>query len=194
MLNLAIVIFLKKQQKDRIQRIFQITDKLAQIGHKVDPEKIIKDSGAGSVGRPHVAKELVNLGITKTIQEGFTRFLHDDGPAFIPSGHLGLSKGLSVARDGNTFASLAHPHTLGNKAENIISKCLQQGLEGIEAFYGSYRKKDRRRWLTMAKKLRLIPTGGSDFHGEYTPQINHLGINLPRKYATTLCNRLEIKL
>ena len=56
----------------------------------------------------------------------------------------------------------------------MVSKWVEQGLDGIECYYSMHDKRLTDLCLTICKKYDLVPTGGSDYHGSAKPHI-HLG-------------------
>jgi predicted metal-dependent phosphoesterase TrpH len=68
----------------------------------------------------------------------------------------------------------------------LFTEFRAQGLEGIEAFYGGTSMVRAEPWLRLARELDLIPTGGSDFHGEALTDVKRPGIELPLAYSPRL--------
>ena len=80
---------LKKIRDDRVNRVHKIVEKLKKLGVNIDADEILKLADLGSVGRPHVARVLLQKGIVKSIQEAFNRYLDFNAPAYVP--HFRLS-------------------------------------------------------------------------------------------------------
>ncbi|MCA9705951.1 MAG: PHP domain-containing protein [Myxococcales bacterium] len=163
--------------EDRRDRIRRICAKLAGLGVALDPEPILVRAEGRVAGRPDVARALVAAGICTSPREAFDRFLKDGGPADAPIERLGVAEGLALARHAGGRVSLAHPHTLGHPAlvGELFSRFQAAGLEGIEAFYGRYGRVETDAWLRLAERRGLVPTGGSDFHGDLIPEVARLG-------------------
>ncbi len=97
--------------------------------------------------------------------------------------------------------ALAHPHFYDQYDQlgpRLARRHRDDGLTGIEAFYGTYDMAQRRRWIALADELGLVCTGGSDWHGperdgaamnstSHTP----LGVDIPRRRADALLRWLE---
>lgn len=169
----------------RRERARRIGDRLAALGVPVDVEALLA-SVRGTVGRPHLARALVAAGWAASLGEAFDRYLGDGGPADEPARHLPLSEGLALARAAGGVASLAHPHTLGDAAGDLVRRFAGAGLGGVEAYYGSYGQRERRRWLALADRHGLVATGGSDFHGGQPPSAPLFGVDLPAERAQRL--------
>ena len=174
--------------EDRRDRIHRICARLAAVGVTLDPSLILAGAHGRTPGRPDVAKALVAAKVCTSPREAFDRFLKDGGPADAPIERLGVDDALVLARDAGAKVSLAHPHTLGHPSlvRDLYVRFRDAGLEGIEAFYGRYARVESQAWLRLAREFALVATGGSDFHGDLTPDVSAPGIDLPRPHAERL--------
>lgn len=179
---------------DRRDRIHRICARLAAVGVELDPTRILAGAHGRTPGRPDVARALVAAKVCTSTREAFDRFLKDGGPADAPIERLGVEDALVLARGAGARVSLAHPHTLGHPSlvRDLFVRFRDAGLEGLEAFYGRYARVESRQWLELARELRLVPTGGSDFHGDLMPDVPQPGIALPEPYAGRLLDWLEL--
>lgn len=179
---------LAEQRERRRERIVDICDRLASLGVGLDPEPILAASSGRTPGRPDVAKALVAARICTSTRDAFDRYLRDDGPANVAIESISLADGLRLGREAGARMSLAHPHTLRHYAvvRELFVEFREQGLEGIEAFYGGTSLVRAEPWLRLARELDLVPTGGSDFHGEALTEVKRPGIELPIAYSPRL--------
>lgn len=180
--------------EDRRDRIRRICARLDGLGVKLDPAPILVAAHGRVPGRPDVAKALVREGICTSPREAFDRFLKDGGPADAPIERIGVDEGLAMAAAAGAKVSLAHPHTLGQRAlvRDLFVRFRDQGLRGIEALYGRYGRAESESWLRLARELDLVPTGGSDFHGEMIPEVTRPGIDLAERHAQPLMSWLGL--
>lgn len=172
----------------RIARVREICERFAALGvAELEPDDILRGAH-GSPGRPHVARAVVEAGAATSIREVFDRWLHDGGPAYVDIDRYSLEEGVAAGVRAGARMSIAHPHTL--KSWDLVRDVYRQlrdaGLEGIEAYYGKYGPAQREQWLRLAEELELVVTGGSDFHGEVTPDVAGPVIDLPEPHATAL--------
>lgn len=174
--------------EDRRDRIRRICARLEGLGVSLDPAPILRAAHGRVPGRPDVARALVAAKICTSPREAFDRFLKDGGPADAPIERLGVGEGLALARAAGARVSLAHPHTLGHPSlvRDLFVRFRDQGLRGIEAFYGRYARVESEAWLRLARELELVPTGGSDFHGDLIPEVTRPGIELPPSHGERL--------
>lgn len=169
----------------RKERLRQICERLARLGIHLDVEALLVRTHGRTAGRPDVARALVEAGVCSGPQEAFTRFLRDGGPADVPVDRLTVAHGLELARGAGAKVSLAHPHTLRDFSlvKDLFRRFRDAGLEGIEAYYGRYGRAESEAWLRLATELSLVPTTGSDFHGEMTPDVHRPGLDVPEVIA-----------
>src|SRR5439155_24890215 len=127
-----------------------------------------------SVGRPHVAGVLLGKGYVASIQEAFDVWLAKGRPAYLERDRLLPAEAIALAHASGAVAVLAHPTSLGFDAatlEEFVAGLAADGLDGLECEYGRY-SPDLRAWLrSLAGRLGLAVTGGSDYHGRYKPDI-----------------------
>jgi 3',5'-nucleoside bisphosphate phosphatase len=155
------LLFLRKR---RLERAAGILDRLGKLGMTVSVPARSADS---SVGRPHIAKALVDAGHVGSTQEAFDRFLAEGRPAFLAGPRVLPHEAFEMILRAGGVPVLAHPHTFDNDA--MIRVYAKQGLCGIEGRYAGYSNAMIGRWGKLAKELNLVVTSGSDFHGSNRP-------------------------
>jgi predicted metal-dependent phosphoesterase TrpH len=167
----------------RRERIVAICARLETLGVHIDAVQLLEGAHARTPGRPDVARALVRARVCTSPREAFDRFLKDGGPADVPVPRISAAEGVALARDAGGRVSLAHPHQLGHPAlvRDMFVRLRDAGLEGIEAYYGKYARPESAAWLRLAQELDLVPTGGSDFHGEMSPDVAAPTITLERE-------------
>jgi predicted metal-dependent phosphoesterase TrpH len=181
--------YLETQQASRRKRNVELVAKLREFGLEVTLEDA-EVYGRNQVGRPHFARVLCDKGYASSIQGAFDVFLADDARAAVNRDEPTLEEGIRRITDGGGIASLAHPKRLpqrGPDLERLVEQLLEPGLGGIEVFHSEHSPNDCEEFAAIARRFSLIPTGGSDFHGENKPQIA-LGsgidgnVNLPYRF------------
>ena len=172
---------LDRVHEDRRSRITRICARLQQLGVRIDAEAVLAAAEGRVPGRPDVARALVAAGVCNSPRDAFTRFLRDGGPADVPIERLSVADGVALGRAAGARMSIAHPHTLGahHLVRELFVRLRDKGLEGIEAYYGKYAAAETVGWLRLAHELDLVATGGSDFHGDMSPDVTRPGIELP---------------
>lgn len=174
-------------QEARSSRNDRILARLHELDMEVSLDELLEEAGAGSVGRPHIAAILVRKGYVSDIQEAFNLYLAKGAPAYFGRDRLTPEEGIALAREAGGVPVLAHPHTLGvdNRFEfaDLMERLVGAGLVGVECHYGTYEADGRRGLTAMARRFGLIPSGGSDYHGSYKPDVmlgtGKVGLTVP---------------
>lgn len=178
----------------RDDRNASIVARLGDLGMPVDLQEIEAEAGGGSVGRPHIASVLMKHGYVPDFDTAFEELLGAHGTAYVGRPRLGMEEALSLAVGSGGVPILAHPHTLGidNRFEmaDLMDRMREAGLLGIECLYGSYHRPGRDGMVAMARRFGLIPSGGSDYHGTYKPDVaiglGRVGLGVPDEILTEL--------
>ena len=180
--------FLAEQRRRRIDRVRQIIDRLAVHGIVLDSDAILQpgldDPGITS-GRPWVARALVAGGHVADSNQAFDRWLGRGRPAFVP--RLGVTPKEVVARihEARGIASLAHPGLV--ERDEWLPGFAADGLDALEAYHSDHDSSATGHYLSMAARLGLCVTGGSDYHADESHGSCRPGsVSLPRDAYETL--------
>lgn len=156
---------LTKLRDARFGRARKMVDKLAQMGLPLDWQRVQRFAGDGSVGRPHVAKAMVERGYVPDIKSAFDRYISRNGPAYVERYKLTPEEAVRVVCRVRGLAVLAHPLE-GRGSLHMAADLAIVGLAGIECYYTGYTPEETALIETTADKLGLARSGGSDFHGD----------------------------
>jgi predicted metal-dependent phosphoesterase TrpH len=137
--------------------------RLHELGIPIDRDAVLARAGTGTVGRPHLAWELIEMGAAADMVEAFDRYLGTGKPAYVPRPRLTPEAAIRIIRSAGGAPVLAHPLSSPDP-EVLIARLVPAGLVGIEVEYGEYDADQRARLRRIAERHDLIPTGGSDFH------------------------------
>ncbi|NMA91691.1 MAG: PHP domain-containing protein [Firmicutes bacterium] len=165
-------LFLKLMKRERFRRARKISDRLKQLGINLDREEILRESYPASPGRLHFARLLLKKGIVASIREAFERYLGENSTAYFPRNLYSAEKVLSILHRSAATSVLAHPGLIKSIP---IEALLSLGIKGLEVFYPHHSRSEQEYFLRLAKKHRLVITGGSDFHGDPKSKISHPG-------------------
>jgi len=149
----------------RRERMGKIIAKLAALGLRLTPDDIVRHSGGKTIGRPHVARALVAAGAVATVKEAFDRYLGEGKPAFEGRYRLTAEEAVSLVRGAGGVATLAHPGVSKIEAHDL-ARLKAIGFEGVEARHPDHVPSQLEKYLRIAAEVDLVPTSGSDFHGE----------------------------
>lgn len=165
--------WLKSQQESRRRRNLELVAKLEQLGVPVSLSEA-EVYGRNQVGRPHFARVLCDKGYVSNLQQAFDLYLADEAKASVEREEPTIEEGIQRIAESGGIASLAHPVRLpqrGTELASLVKKLMDAGLQGIEVFHSEHSVADSAEYGELARRLDLIPTGGSDFHGENKPRI-----------------------
>ena len=165
---------LDREKQNRLERNMAILERLGHLGIKLSLQDVQDLSLGPTLGRPHIARALVARGYAKSVREVFVRFLGNSGLAFVPRALRSPESGIGFLAKSGATPVWAHPCLAPNDDPVFIEKNLQVfiecGIKGIEAFHSAHSARQVRLCLTLAKKYRLLVSGGSDFHGRGRPK------------------------
>ncbi len=152
---------LARFRTSRVERAQEVLRKLARLGVALDWQEVQRIAGGESVGRPHIARAMMEQGYVHTVAEAFDRYLHRDGPAYVPRFRVVPGEAIRLIHDAGGVAVLAHPWDV----VDIVAWLADEGLDGLEAYYPFYTPAMSAQLAAIAQRLGLIVTGGTDFHG-----------------------------
>ena len=152
--------------KFREARIRRIVERLGELGVALDWDDV-RARAAGQLGRPHIAAALVAAGHAGSITQAFDRWLADGRGAHVPSRGLDPVEAVRLVGGSGGAAVLAHPGSLGLNRRHLssfVQRLSAAGLAGIEVHRPEHTPDQRDAYRTIARQLKLVPSGGSDFH------------------------------
>jgi predicted metal-dependent phosphoesterase TrpH len=181
--------FLLRQRVDRVRRLSEMVDRLAEIGKPINREKVLaKKEAGGSLGRPMVARALVKAGHVTDMRQAFDELIGEGKPAFVPRVGPPPSEVVVIIAAAGGVASLAHPGLL--KRDDLIPALVEAGLPALEAFHSDHDPETTEHYLALAERLGLAVSGGSDYHGEPIRRRSAFGkIGLPLAHFERLAAR-----
>lgn len=177
----------------RTMRNRAMLEKLNALGFAMTWEDVQSFAGEDVVGRPHFAQVMLQKGYAKDKNEAFDKWLGDGKPGYADRPRLTAEVAVALIRQAGGVAVLAHPFTLHIGKEAMAKLFLELagvGLAGVECYYSEHSADLTKDFLEMAKQANLVPTGGSDFHGEVSPGISlgsgFGGLNVPDEVLAQL--------
>ena len=171
---------IKTQQQARIKQTKEILSLLSKKeGIRIkfeDVKKLVAEGG--SIGRPHIARAITNAGGTANIMDAYAKYIHDDSPVYVQRKTVSPFDAVEIIYDSGGIPVIAHPHDI-DIAESLIKELMTCGLRGVEAYHRKHSPACVEYFSSIAEKLGLIVTGGSDFH---TPNIMNGQIILGKNF------------
>jgi predicted metal-dependent phosphoesterase TrpH len=176
----ALAMFLRAQRASRVERVFEIGERLSALGVGVDVDDVLESAAARpgtSVGRPSIARAMVEAGHVGSFTEAFDRYLGNGQAAFVPRRGQTPQQVLEVIHTAGGLASMAHPGVTRQPA--LVGTLVDDGLDGIEVYHSDHPPAIRAELAVFAARHRLLVTGGSDFHGDDSRARPLGGVTLP---------------
>ncbi|MFF3461514.1 PHP domain-containing protein [Streptomyces sp. NPDC001984] len=154
---------------DRVPRAKGMIAKLNELGVPATWEQVERIAAGGSVGRPHVATALVELGVVPTVDDAFTKdWLADGGRAHVDKHETDPFEAIRLVKAAGGVSVFAHPAAAKRGRtvpESAIAEMAAAGLDGIEVDHTDHDADTRVRLRGLAAELGLLVTGSSDYHG-----------------------------
>lgn len=166
---------LRALQAARHERNVQIVETLNTHGVPITLDQVRAQAGPGSVGRPHIARVLMEQGHVASIQEAFDVWLAKGRPAYFERDRLSPENAIELTHASGGVCAIAHPGSLGlggGALDTFVGELADAGLDGIECEYAPYLPGERKPMHELARRHELAPTGGSDYHGENKPGLS----------------------
>jgi predicted metal-dependent phosphoesterase TrpH len=189
--------FLRSQREERRRRVGRILERLAALGMPLDEGRILAARAAAgggtassrTLGRPHVARAMIEAGYVADVGEAFDLWLASGRPAFVPRGGASPADVVALIHRAGGVASMAHPGQ--TKRDDLIDGLVAAGLDAIEVWHGEHDDAATARYAALATARGLLMTGGSDFHGEMAGRVSRLGeVVVPREALDALLARM----
>ena len=152
----------------------KIVQRLNELGIPMTYEEVRALAGTESVGRPHIARLLMEKKFVTSAKEAFDRYLANGRPAFVDRELPEPVEAVQWIREAGGVPVLAHPTWVRTSADGLrtlVRELKAAGLGGIEVHYSTHTPSQTTEYLELAKQCDLLVTGGSDFHGVTKPDI-----------------------
>jgi predicted metal-dependent phosphoesterase TrpH len=179
-------IALRAERRGRMERMIQ---KLNALGLPVTMEQVLSVAGDAHLGRPHLARALVERGSCSSTKDAFERFLANGRPGFVERERISGERAIAMVRDAGGAATVAHP-AVSQVTVDELRSLRTVGLSGLEVFHSDHKPAMQAKYLAIANELDLVPTAGSDFHGEKVAPGRRLGTaNMELRFFAELQRR-----
>jgi predicted metal-dependent phosphoesterase TrpH len=181
---------LAKLRHDREQRNQQLVDVLQEKGFTDLTLAFLTHmtGNVDSIGRPHFARAMVDLHpeivgdpSVETTNRIFTDWLGVGGAAYVSKTSMGIQDFVDAGEGSGTVFSIAHPlinyldeitpTSIEYMMPKVMGSLRERGFKGVEAHYGGTSAGIRALVVKLTRDAGMIPTGGSDYHGTYKPDV-----------------------
>ena len=156
---------LRSFRETRHRRGYAIVERLRSLGIDVSRDRVDELAAGGAMGRPHVARALVEAGYVSSVAEAFDRYLGTGKPAYIEKERFRIEEAVSLIQSAGGLTSVAHPSLYPNH-ETLVPELLDRGIDAVEVVHPDVNKPDRQRYSNLVRFRGKFTTGGSDDHGK----------------------------
>ncbi len=191
---------IEKTRSVRKNRMEEICKKLRDHGFDITYEEASQLAGGDFLGRAHIARLMLNKGYVSSVKEAFDKYIGLNKPCYAVKKEITPKDAITAIRSAGGLAFLAHLHQTKLNNERLfelLKELKGYGLNGIEGYYTEYTEENIIEFRTLAQKLGLFYSGGSDFHGSMKPQVNlktgYGDLHIPYSTLSTL-KRLKSKI
>ena len=155
---------LEKMRHSRDERARAMIEKLKGLGVRIEWPRVKELAAGGSVGRPHLARAMMEKGYIGAFAEAFSGYIERGGPAYAEREKVSPAEAVELILRAGGLPVLAHPLFIDDWQQMVV-ELRGAGLAGIEVYYDGYAATERESLRIVAEKYGLVATGGSDFHG-----------------------------
>jgi predicted metal-dependent phosphoesterase TrpH len=157
---------LAEQRSHRRERFQRMVARLRQAGLSVDDlAERLPDDERAALGRPTLGRLLVAKGLAASVDDAFERIIGYGGPGYVPRNGVGPRDAIRAIRAAGGLPVLAHTADAADR-QPVLRELREIGLGGIEVHYHRYDRETVASVAAVANRLGLVPTGGSDYHGD----------------------------
>jgi len=162
-------------QNARRNRNPKILKKLKKLNMDITETEIRKAAAGDQVGRPHIARVLVEKKYAASLDDAFDRFLGRGKPAYVDKFRIGCKEAVALIQSAGGLPVLAHPALLNLRDEALLETVVvhlkKNGMKGLEVYYPEHSPSQTAFYARLARRYHLWVTGGTDFHGDLKPEI-----------------------
>lgn len=173
--NPRLLRILKEVVDLRIERNHVTTQRLNELGFDITLEEVRALAPNNFVGRAHFARVLMDKGYTKTVKEGFDKYMSVGKYAYCEKQRLSAQEAVELITECGGLSFLAHPHLTKLSDERLKEFLLElngYGLCGLEGYYTDYTPEMQEKYQNLAEEMGLMISGGTDFHAKMKPHIS----------------------
>ncbi|MBN1603253.1 MAG: PHP domain-containing protein [Chitinispirillaceae bacterium] len=164
---------LHEYRDGRDRRNLQIIENLRKLGIPIEVDDILKNGIGEAIGRPHIAKAMVQINAVRSVDEAFDHYLKKGAKAYVPRELHDPMTALITLKKAHAVTVLAHPVHLkitDDQLKMFINQLKTFGLDAIEVFTPHHSDEQVMYYYQIAKDTGLGVSGGSDYHGKFKPE------------------------
>lgn len=174
----------------RQRRGAMMVERLRALGYNITMHRVEQLAAGGALGRPHVARALVEGGHANSVAHAFDTLLGTGKPGYVEKERFRVGEAVSMIRSAGGVTSVAHP-TLYPNHQTLIPTLLDAGIDGIEVMHPNVDAENRERYTHLARFRNALITGGSDDHGTVKRKETLGSIRVPESMIESIVGRVR---
>jgi predicted metal-dependent phosphoesterase TrpH len=160
------------ERRERMERMVALAQSLGM--KRVTMERVIACSGGENLGRPHLARVLIDEGHATSVKDAFDKFLYTRGPLWVDRRRLGIPEAVALVHGAGGTASVAHPGANGISRQELRTLA-EAGMDAVEAWHPEHPPNQAEAFERWGAELGMLATAGSDYHGPTVQPDRRLG-------------------
>ncbi len=183
---------LVEQRARRVERFFRIVTRLRELGMPIDDQVAdLRPAEGAALGRPQLARHLVAAGFATSVDDAMQRILARGRPGYVRRVGMGPAAAIRAIRAAGGLPVLAHFADAAAR-RSLVEELRGLGLGGLEVYYRHFSGETVEALRLLAGELQLVPTGGSDYHGDVETYAEaHAGLYVPEAVASLVHEALR---
>lgn len=182
---------LSRVRAGRLGRAAGMVERLNELGYPVSWSRVQEIAGGENIGRPHVARAMVEAGVVPDVKSAFTdEFIADGGRCYVQRVKISPEEAIAAIHAAHGVAVAAHPGRTG-LSDRDVAALAAHGLDGLEVFYPRHSSEETERYGRLARQHGLLVTGGSDDHGDINEGRLMGEVRLPYRFVEQLKRAIE---
>jgi 3',5'-nucleoside bisphosphate phosphatase len=167
----------------------RMVERLRSLGYDISTARVEQLAAGGAVGRPHVARALVEAGRAASVSDAFDRLIGTGKPGYVEKERFRVADAIALVHAAGGVTSIAHP-TLYPNHDRLVPLLLDNGIDGVEVFHPDVDEASRDAYINVARFRGKMTTGGSDDHGS-VKEVETLGsIRVPENLIEPILRRV----
>jgi len=177
-------------RETRHARGYRMVDRLRSLGYDIQRDRVDELAGGGAMGRPHIARALVEKGYVSSVSEAFDRLLGPGKPAFLDKERFRIDEAVTLIHAAGGVTSIAHPSHYPD-APALVARLFDAGIDAVEVFHPDVSAADRETFSNIARFRNKFLTGGSDDHGTVKTKETLGTVRVPETLIEPILERME---
>lgn len=187
--NVGVQAHLTLLRRERLLRAERIVGRLNDLNIPLPFEAVLDQAGHGSIGRPHIAHAMVELGLTQSYHEAFLKYIGAGRPAYERHAKMTPRDAVVLVATAGGLSFVAHPGA--SVTDDMLKSLIADGVDGIETVHPCHTPEREAFYAGIAAEYYLLTSGGSDFHGTRKNGPVRLGITtIPEASIAAMRRRL----